>query len=113
MNKLYERLDVLLTTDTITKRADLICRQTIKQFVNEQNADKYVMLITHLAMAVTRIERQKPLLAPSEVAMKEVYNSPFLHQAEQNMLWIESNLQMGLPKEEKEFLLMHFVSVLS
>lgn len=113
MNQLYERLYILQSSGTITQEAHRICHLTIKKFVNEQNADDYDILITHLAMAVTRIECRDPLYSPPEVIMNDVYKSPHLSQAKSNVLWIERRLKVVLPIEEKKFLLMHFVNILS
>lgn len=113
MNDLYTRLDILKDTDTITVRAKEICQETIKRFVNEQCSEKYTMLITHLAMAITRIERSELLSAPPQNVMKEVYDSPKILEAIKNVSWIENELKQSLPPEEKEFLLMHFVNILS
>ncbi|WP_053360920.1 PRD domain-containing protein [Bacillus sp. FJAT-27251] len=113
MNSLKERLDILQTTNTITARARDIANQAIEKYVNDENADSYTMLVTHLAMAVSRIDRQEPLSGPPDFVMKEVYESSHLDEAERRVTWIEDFLGHKLPTEEKQFLLMHFVSVLN
>lgn len=113
MNSLKERLEILQTTDTITPHANEIVNQMIEKYVTKENAEQYTMLTTHLAMAITRIDRQEPLSAPPEIVMNEVYESPYLHEAEMRVAWIEELLNQKLPIEEKQFLLMHFVTVLT
>ncbi|USY54072.1 PRD domain-containing protein [Bacillus sp. 1780r2a1] len=113
MSLLNERLELLHSTGTITDRAKMVCEETIKQFVNEDNEEKYVMLITHLAMAITRIERNEKLSAPPEVVMDEIRRSSCFSQAQSNVEWVESILNERLPQEEENFLLMHFGSVLN
>ncbi|BAB04306.1 PRD domain-containing protein [Halalkalibacterium halodurans] len=113
MQSLKARLDVLRDTNTITERASLIAERTVEQFVTDENADSYTMLITHLAMAVTRIDRLEPLSPPPESIMKEIYESRDLEEAKRRVAWIEETMGDTLPQEEKEFLIMHFVSALS
>ncbi len=113
MSLLNERLELLHSTGTITDRAKMVCEKTIKQFVNEDNEEKYVMLITHLAMAITRIDRNEELSAPPEMIMDEIRRSSCFSQAQSNVAWVESILNGRLPQEEENFLLMHFGSVLN
>ncbi|MFD9625706.1 PRD domain-containing protein [Peribacillus muralis] len=113
MKALNERIELLHTTDTITDRAKIVCEKIIEQFVNEDNQEKYVMLITHLAMAVTRIDRNEELTSPPEMIMDEIRRSTCFPQAQFNIAWVESILNGSLPKEEQDFLLMHFVNVLN
>jgi transcriptional antiterminator len=113
MNTLYERLELLKTSNAITEKAKTICEKTIKQFVNEENAHQYTMLITHLAMAITRIERNESLYSPPDAIMNEVYSSSKFHEAVEKVVEIEKWMNEDFPEEERKFLLMHFVSVLS
>jgi transcriptional antiterminator len=113
MSMLKERVDILKSSDTITTRANVISLKTLDAFVEPHNEEKYQMLITHLAMAVTRIDRKEELSAPPEVIMQEVLQSPHFTEAARRVEWIEQQLNESLPKEEKDFLHMHFVSVLS
>ncbi len=113
MGLLHTRLQILKSADSITDQAESICKKTIEKFVTTQNENKYTMLITHLAMAVTRMERSEELYPPPEEIMKEIYSSSCIEEADQRVNWIESEMDQSLPKEEREFLLMHFVSVLS
>ncbi|MBD1382915.1 PRD domain-containing protein [Metabacillus arenae] len=113
MNQLQEKLEILKSSDCITENAHFICQKTMEEFYAEADARGYSTLITHLAMAVTRIERKKPLDRPPAVIMKEIYNSPNLEEARRRVIWIESQLNQPIPMEEKEFLFMHFVAVLT
>ncbi|MBV7509463.1 PRD domain-containing protein [Bacillus sp. sid0103] len=113
MTILTERLDILFMSDTITENAKKVCERTIEKFVAPEEEEKHAMLITHLAMAVTRIEKGEELHSPSEVIMNEVTQSPYFSQAQENVAWVESVLEGELPNEERQYLLMHFVSVLN
>jgi transcriptional regulatory protein LevR len=113
MNTLQKRLQILQSAGSITDQAEAICQKTIQKYVTEKNENKYTMLITHLAMAVTRMEKEQELFPPPEEIMNEVYGSPFIKEADQKVEWIENELKRPLPQEEREFLLMHFVTVLS
>lgn len=113
MKDLIERLLILKSNDVITENAHWICHKTMEKFVPEKKAESYTMLITHLAMAVTRMEREEPLHAPPLNIMEEIYHSPNLEEARMRVEWIESALKKQIPKEEKDFLYMHFVSVLT
>jgi transcriptional regulatory protein LevR len=113
MNALQKRLQILHSAGSITNQAEAICQKTIQKFVNEKNENKYTMLITHLAMAITRLEKEQELYPPPEDIMSEVYSSPFIKEAQQRVDWLEQEMDCRLPQEEKEFLLMHFVTVLA
>lgn len=110
MSALRERLDILFTTNTITPSAMRLCEATISNFINADNEKKYTKLITHLAMAVTRIEREEELIAPPEDIMEEIRRSPHFSQAVENVNWIESQMTTMLPNEERQYLIMHFVN---
>ncbi|TSB48557.1 PRD domain-containing protein [Alkalicoccobacillus porphyridii] len=110
---LHTRLKLLHSTGTVTDQANLVCEKTIEKFIEKENEERYIMLITHLAMAITRIEREEELASPPEVIMKEVRESPHLPLAQENVEWVENQLGVRLPNEERDFLIMHFVSVLN
>jgi transcriptional antiterminator len=113
MKELFERLEILKSTNAITENAQIICHKTIDAYVSQTEAANYQMLITHLAMAVTRMERNEPLNAPPSSIMKEIYNSPNLEEAQRRVKWIEIECRINIPREEKEFLYMHFVAALT
>jgi transcriptional regulatory protein LevR len=113
MQALETRLQILRSADSITDQAETICKKTINKFVTQENENKYTMLITHLAMAVTRMERSEELYPPPEEIMNEIYSSSCIEEADLRVKWIEREMGSSLPKEEREFLLMHFVTVLS
>ncbi|MDX8291458.1 PRD domain-containing protein [Metabacillus indicus] len=113
MKELYERLEVLQTGDAITSHAQRICHKTIQAYVSNLDTSIYQMLITHLAMAVTRVERNEPLNSPPATIMDEIYRSPKLEEAQNRVKWIEKECGFTIPNEEKDFLYMHFVSVLT
>jgi PRD domain len=113
MLALQTRLQILRSADSITDQAETICKKTINKFVTPENENKYTMLITHLAMAVTRMERSEELYPPPEEIMNEIYSSSCIEEADLRVKWIEREMGSSLPKEERDFLLMHFVTVLS
>jgi transcriptional antiterminator len=113
MNTLYERLELLRTSNAITEKAKTISEKTIQQFVNEENVNQYTMLITHLAIAITRIERNESLYSPPDAIMNEVYSSSKFPEAVERVAEIEKWLNEEFPEEERKFLYMHFVSALS
>ncbi|KMJ59082.1 transcriptional antiterminator [Bacillus sp. LL01] len=113
MSMLKERVDILMSTETITERAKDISLKTMTAYVDSTKEEKYQMLITHLAMAVTRMDRGEELSAPPEIIMQEVQQSPHIQEANKRVEWIEQQLGEPLPQEEKAFLQMHFVSVLN
>ncbi|KYD19121.1 hypothetical protein B4119_1378 [Parageobacillus caldoxylosilyticus] len=71
------------------------------------------MLITHLAMAVTRIERNETVYSPPDIIMNEVYLSSHFPAAVEKVAMIEKWMNGNFPEEERKFLYMHFVNVLS
>lgn len=113
MNLLMARLDLLYSTSTITDRAKLVSTNVIERYVAETEGEKYTMLITHLAMAITRIDRNEELSSPPETIMAEIRSSENTLEALARIHWIEEVLGEALPIEEKEYLLLHFVTVLN
>lgn len=115
MSALRQRLDILSTTDTITPGAMKLCEAVIAKFIHNDNENtgnekQYTKLVTHLGMAVTRIEREEDLIAPPEDIMQEIRRSPHFPQAVENVRWIESQMDRALPDEERQYLIMHFVN---
>lgn len=110
MSALRERLDILFSTNTITPGAMKLCEATIEKFVQPDNEKRYKKLVTHLGMAVTRIERDEELNAPPEEIMQEIRCSQHFPQAVENVKWIESQMDVELPDEERQYLIMHFVN---
>lgn len=110
MSDLRERLDILFSTSTITPSAMKLCEATIEKFIHSENEKDYRKLITHLAMAITRVEREEELTAPPEEIMQEIRQSSHFPQAVENVKWIESQTDIALPDEERQYLIMHFVN---
>ncbi|WP_088832429.1 PRD domain-containing protein [Paenibacillus tyrfis] len=113
MSMLAERLELLFGTDTITAHAKHVCEAAIQQFIVPGEDKKYTKLITHLAMALTRIERKEVLNAPPGELMEEVVQSEHYGQARQHVAWIVSICNAELPDEERQYLEMHFVHALT
>ncbi len=104
---------MLAETETITKTAEDVVRKVIVTQVPKGKEEAYAMLVTHVAMAITRVEREEELSAPPEEMMKEVYSSDQLASAKEKVEWVEEQWGQSFPQEEKAFMYMHYVTVLA
>lgn len=111
--ELYTRLQILKEAGTITDKAYRVTTQVVEEQVPDDLHENYAMLVTHLAMALTRIEQNEALTGPGDAVMEEVLASPHLPAAKEAVEKIESLVGEPLPKEEQQFLYMHFVSTFS
>nr|WP_269448607.1 PRD domain-containing protein [Metabacillus kandeliae] len=107
-----KRLEILYENKAITHLSKEICESAIDRFIKPDQEESYAMLVTHLAMAITRHERKEAMEGPPEEMMAEIRQSFHLSEAEEKVNWIEAKMP-GFPEEEKQFLLMHFVSALN
>lgn len=115
MSKLDERLKILVEGEVVIPKAAEIAKKAVERLESIHGVlpeDKVNMLVTHLASALTRLDRGETVEAPPEVLLREVGTSPFIREASLEIEWIEHEWGIALPVEEKQFLSVHYVSVL-
>lgn len=110
MVQVQERLKILLEGDVISKEASEIAVEAADRLGAQAPQAQLDMLITHLATALTRLERGEELEAPPESMFKEVEQSVYLRNAKEEIRWLEDRLGGVLPEKEQKFLQLHYVS---
>ncbi|QDI90401.1 PRD domain-containing protein [Salicibibacter halophilus] len=110
MVQVQERLKILLEANVITKEASKIAAEAADRLGAQAPQAPLDMLITHLATALTRLERGEELEAPPESMFKEVQQSVYLQNAMEEIRWVENRLGSILPEKEQKFLQLHYVS---
>lgn len=116
MNKteLMERLDVLQTTDVVTKAAADITANTFDHLVltiGHNDILQGEMLFTHLCMALTRLERGEKIEPPPAALLPDIERAGFTEKTNEEIQFIEEQLGSTLPDAEKGYLHLHYASV--
>lgn len=113
--ELQQRLDLLVEGDVISKQASKVTETAFQRLLDELHATKIIqaeMLFTHLPAALTRMDRKEDLEAPGEEIMKEVKSSPHYTKALKQIDMIEKDWGTAIPREERDFLAMHYTNVI-
>src|SRR5699024_232370 len=111
-----ERLQLLLEQNVISTASYEVALQAFKQIiktVNKTDIDQAEMLFTHLPMALTRIEAGEEVEKPEAEIMHEVEQSKNFGLAVEQITFIEDKWNRSLPQGEKEYLYMHYTTVLN
>ena len=111
---LKERLTILAENNVISFRsADLAAKafEQLQQVLHKEEIDSSEMLFTHLPTAITRIERGEDIGAPMPEILTEIKASKFYPEVVQQVEFIESLHGFKLPKEEWDYLLIHYTNV--
>ncbi|GIO26956.1 PRD domain-containing protein [Ornithinibacillus bavariensis] len=111
-----QRLQLLLEENIITNEAHTVAEKVFKNFiavVGKEEVDHAEMLFTHLPMALTRIQNGEEVEKPSALIMKEIEESSHISCVKEQVAFIESLWNKPLPQGEKEYLYMHYVTVLN
>ncbi len=74
--------------------------------------DKLNMFSTHLASALTRLDRRETIDPPPEELLAEMKASSGIQEAMQEVAWVERRWGRTLPDAEKQFLMIHYTSLL-
>ncbi|WP_054949242.1 PRD domain-containing protein [Numidum massiliense] len=116
LQQLDDRLTILVNGDVVVPQAAELAKKAALKLQDAYGAlpvDQVNMLVTHLATALTRLERGEAVQAPPEALLAEITTSPLMEKAVQEIAWIEREWDSTLPDEEKQFLCVHYVSVLN
>jgi len=113
--ELNERVKILAENDVISFRAADLAKQAFRQLqekLQTEDIPNSEMLFTHLATAITRIERGEEIGAPMSGILEEIKTSKFYPDALHQIGRIEELHRDALPKEEWDYLLIHYTTVL-
>ena len=113
---LFEHLALLQMTGQISKNTREHIEKVLAEFQDKREIslenEGAVMLITHLALACTRFEKQA-VVAPLDAAlMEKVQGSTFCKKSEIILEHIEALLSIHFPEEEQDYLLLHLCCAL-
>ncbi|PLR77061.1 PRD domain-containing protein [Bacillus sp. V3-13] len=112
--ELNERLELLLSGGVITAEAAAITGKAFENLGSMMNKTAILqseMLFTHLASALTRLERGEKIEGPPEALLNEVSRTGFTEKIEKEIEFIERQFGNALPVEEKNYLHLHYASV--
>ena len=105
------RLDILKTAGQISEKTYDQVEKIILHFLNshliEINEENGAMLITHLCIALSRIEKGEKINKIEEEIFLEVRKNHHFKTAEKAMKEIDEILGSEMPVEERGYMLMH------
>src|SRR5690606_17172879 len=107
---------ILREQEIITAKSQEVAEKAFEEMLKALNKTEIIqaeMLFTHLPMALTRISKGEKLEGPSSDVLNEISNSEYFIIAEGQVEKIEGNWGTSLPKEEKDYLYMHYVTVIN
>ncbi|WP_352404390.1 PRD domain-containing protein [Sporanaerobacter acetigenes] len=113
---LYMRLDLLEGAGEI----DSSIKESVVNFVKTIE-DKYFikvteengsMLVTHLAMALSRIKKGKKIESINEELFEEVRKTKTYNELPEYYKKIEDELNIIIPKEEKNYIALHVCTLI-
>lgn len=111
------RLDILLEQKVISEKASetaLLAFLKLLEELNMSNLEQAEMLFTHLPMALDRcMDGANTLEGPSAEVMNEIYQTNYFSLAKTQVESIEEGWGVSLPEEERNYLYMHYTTVLN
>jgi hypothetical protein len=114
LTELKERLQILAENNVISFRAAALTTQAfthLQQTLNKDDIQNSEMLFTHLPSAITRIERGEEIGAPMPEILTEIKASKYYSEVVQQVNFIEGLHRSNLPKEEQDYLMIHYTNV--
>ncbi|AOT70363.1 PRD domain-containing protein [Geosporobacter ferrireducens] len=114
---LKQRLDILEESDQISPEIKIAVIDFAQEFekkyaliLTEENGS---MLITHLAIALTRIKNGEEINAIDELVLDEVKQSKLYDELPKFYKRLEEQLSIKIPDSEKGFIAAHACTILS
>ncbi|MBS4536716.1 PRD domain-containing protein [Clostridium sp. D2Q-14] len=112
MNKLLvQRLEILKGAGEISEKIKDVTLDFISKFeekysleMTEENAS---MLVTHLAMALSRIKKGEKIEEMDEMALEEVKENEIYDDFPEFYDFIEKRLDIEIPESEKGYIALH------
>lgn len=111
-----ERLNILLEQEIITTKSYELAVSAFKELLKELNLDdvkQAEMLFTHLPMALERCKDGNMVEGPGPEVMNEIFQSAHFPIAQNHIKYLEENWGNSLPDEEKNYLYMHYTTLLN
>lgn len=111
-----ERLTILLNQEVISEKSSNVALMAFKELLkllNKTKIEQGEMLFTHLPMALTRISKGETVEGPAKEIVDEIKHSPYFTMAKSQVESIEKYWCDPLPQEEKEYLYMHYSTVIN
>jgi hypothetical protein len=115
MHSLNERFRVLIKGGVVIPEAAEIAMEAVRRLQEKHGSfpdDKLNMFSTHLASALTRLDRRETIDPPPEELLTEMKASSGIQEAMQEVAWVERRWGRTLPDAEKQFLMIHYTSLL-
>lgn len=110
------RLEILESTGTIAKETRESLQKVIQMFKNKYkiilSEELGSMMITHLAMAITRIKKGEPVNEISEDVYEEILDSEYFSKSEIIYEDLEKELDVILPESERKYMLVNVCVIL-
>ncbi|GIN63933.1 hypothetical protein J27TS8_39260 [Robertmurraya siralis] len=111
-----ERLKILLEQNVISGKSHdlaLLAFKELSKKLNKNDVEQAEMLFTHLPMALDRCNSGKEVEGPSNAIMNEITQSNYFPIAKAQVDLIEEKWGSSIPEEEKNYLYMHYTTVLN
>lgn len=115
MYSLKERFRVLVKGGVVVPKAAEIAMEAVKRLQEKHGSlpvDKVNMFSTHLASALTRLDRRESVEPPPKELLAEMKASSRNKEAMREVEWVERRWGSTLPDAEKQFLMIHYTSLL-
>ncbi|KIY23132.1 MULTISPECIES: PRD domain-containing protein [Mesobacillus] len=115
LEEYIERLRILLEQEVITTKSYEVALEAYNELLkvlNKTEVTQAEMLFTHLPMALTRINNEYIVEGPVKEIVDEIMNSKHFAIAKSQVDIIEENWGNVLPQGEKDFLYLHYTTVL-
>ena len=112
--ELIERLEIFKNSGQISEKEIEALLKIIEMFdkfgilLNEENG---AMLVTHLCVAVNRINNNDLVKEMDSEVYKEIENTTSFDKAEKAFLLIQEALQIQIPNCEKGYIMVHLCTL--
>ncbi len=113
---LSARIEILYNAKMISESVQqfaLDCINIMEEECQDYDQSKAEMFITHLAMAMQRVEMEQSIDHLDEMIWKEVEKHEKLEQAKQVLERMNKVAKKNIPEVEERFILMHLCNLLS
>jgi hypothetical protein len=113
--EMNQKLDILKENRIITEMAYAITNSTfdlLSEKYRKQELIESDMFWTHMSMALTRIEKGEPVEGPPEIIVQEIRQTPYKHDIEAVILFVNAQFTQEIPLEEQDYFYMHLHRVI-
>ena len=111
-----ERLKILRSGEVISSEVETLVRRVISRFSERWNIklteESGGRMVTHLAMALMRIERQEEIVAPEADLLEEFRSLSVFSKSLEVVEDLADWVPMELPKAEKDYMVVNVCLIL-